>query len=37
MSEISLILIRHGEASEAWGTNPDPGLSSEGINQSTLR
>lgn len=36
MSEISLILIRHGEASEAWGTNPDPGLSSEGINQAKL-
>ena len=30
MSEITLILIRHGEASQAWGDNLDPGLSIEG-------
>ena len=36
MSEITLILIRHGEASQAWGDNLDPGLSIEGMKQSEL-
>jgi len=34
MSEINLLLIRHGEAAESWGTHPDPGLSELGIKQS---
>ena len=36
MSEINLILIRHGEAAQAWGDDPDPGLSENGIDQSKL-
>ena len=36
MSEITLILIRHGEASQAWGDNLDPGLSVKGMKQSEL-
>lgn len=35
MSEINLLLVRHGEAAENWGTHPDPGLSDRGIQQST--
>ena len=35
MSEISIILIRHGEASAAWGDDPDPGLSEKGISQAS--
>ena len=35
MSEISIILIRHGEASAAWGDDPDPGLSERGISQAS--
>jgi broad specificity phosphatase PhoE len=34
MSEINLLLVRHGEASESWGKHPDPGLSELGIKQS---
>ena len=34
MSEINLLLVRHGEASESWGNHPDPGLSDQGIKQS---
>jgi len=34
MSQIELIFIRHGEASDAWNNNPDPGLSETGISQS---
>ena len=34
MSEINLLLIRHGEAAESWGKHPDPGLSELGIKQS---
>lgn len=36
MSEITLILIRHGEASQAWGDNLDPDLSIKGMKQSEL-
>jgi broad specificity phosphatase PhoE len=36
MSEINLLLVRHGEASESWGKHPDPGLSKLGIKQSAL-
>jgi len=35
MSEINLLLVRHGEAAEIWGKHPDPGLSELGIKQST--
>ena len=35
MSEINLLLVRHGEAAESWGKHPDPGLSELGIKQST--
>ena len=34
MSQIDLIFIRHGEASDAWSNHPDPGLSKTGISQS---
>ena len=34
MSEINLLLVRHGEAAENWGNHPDPGLSDQGIKQS---
>jgi broad specificity phosphatase PhoE len=34
MSEINLLLVRHGEAAESWGNHPDPGLSELGIKQS---
>jgi broad specificity phosphatase PhoE len=34
MSELSLIFIRHGEASGNWGEHPDPGLSENGVSQS---
>ena len=34
MSEINLLLVRHGEASESWGNHSDPGLSDQGIKQS---
>ena len=34
MSEINLLLVRHGEASESWGNHPDPDLSELGIKQS---
>lgn len=34
MSEISIILVRHGEASASWGDDPDPGLSKIGIDQA---
>ena len=34
MSQIELIFIRHGEASDAWNNHPDPGLSEAGISQS---
>jgi broad specificity phosphatase PhoE len=34
MSEISLIFVRHGEASESWGEHLDPGLSENGVSQS---
>ena len=35
MSEINLLLVRHGEATESWGNHPDPGLSKLGIKQSS--
>ena len=34
MSQINLLLIRHGEASESWGDHPDPGLSENGEAQA---
>ena len=34
MSQINLLLIRHGEASESWGDHPDPGLSENGKAQA---
>ena len=34
MSEINLIFVRHGEASETWGKHSDPSLSKAGISQS---
>lgn len=34
MSQINIILIRHGEASASWGDDPDPGLSQLGENQA---
>ena len=34
MSEINLLLVRHGEAAETWGEHPDPGLSELGKKQS---
>ena len=34
MSQINIILIRHGEASAAWGDDPDPVLSQLGENQA---
>ncbi len=34
MSEINLLLVRHGEAAESWGKHPDPSLSELGIKQS---
>ena len=34
MSEISIILVRHGEASASWGDDPDPGLSKIGMDQA---
>jgi probable phosphoglycerate mutase len=34
MSEINLLLVRHGEAAESWGKHLDPGLSELGIKQS---
>ena len=36
MSEINLLLVRHGEAAESWGNHPDPDLSELGIKQSAL-
>ena len=36
MSEINLLLVRHGEAAESWGNHPDPNLSELGIKQSAL-
>ena len=34
MALIEIIFIRHGEASNAWGDHPDPGLSENGHLQS---
>ena len=34
MSEINIILVRHGEASASWSEDLDPGLSIDGINQA---
>ena len=34
MSQIEIIFIRHGEASDAWGDHLDPGLSNNGILQA---
>ena len=34
MSQIEIIFIRHGEASDAWGDHSDPGLSDKGLMQS---
>tara|TARA_B100001027_G_scaffold97705_1_gene67082 strand:- start:21 stop:584 length:564 start_codon:yes stop_codon:yes gene_type:complete len=34
MSQIKIILIRHGEAENKWGEHPDPGLSLKGISES---
>ena len=34
MSQIEIIFIRHGEASDAWGDHLDPGLSDNGILQA---
>ena len=34
MSQINLLLIRHGEASESWGDHPDPVLSKNGEAQA---
>ena len=36
MSEINIILVRHGEASASWSEDPDPGLSKNGINQAKI-
>ncbi len=36
MSEINIILIRHGEASQSWGDHPDPDLSDNGFKQAKL-
>ena len=34
MTEVEIILIRHGEAASSWGDDPDPGLSNLGKSQS---
>lgn len=34
MSDISITLIRHGEAAGSWSENLDPGLSVNGIDQA---
>ena len=34
MSQIKIIFIRHGEASDAWGDHSDPSLSDNGLLQS---
>ena len=34
MTEVEIILIRHGEAESSWGDDPDPGLSNLGKSQS---
>jgi probable phosphoglycerate mutase len=34
MSDISIILIRHGEAAASWSKDPDPGLSDNGHEQA---
>ena len=34
MSEIKIIFIRHGEASNAWGEHEDPSLSEKGLSQA---
>lgn len=34
MSQFELIFVRHGEASNSWGSHNDPGLSTEGKNQA---
>ena len=34
MSDISIILIRHGEAAASWSEDPDPGLSDNGHEQA---
>ena len=34
MSEINIILIRHGEAAQSWGDHPDPDLSEDGFKQA---
>ena len=36
MSEINIILIRHGEAAQSWGDHPDPDLSEDGFKQAKL-
>jgi len=35
MSQIEIIFIRHGEASEKWGDHSDPGLSDKGQLQAS--
>ena len=34
MTEVEIILIRHGEAASSWVDDPDPGLSNRGKNQA---
>ena len=34
MTEVEIILIRHGEAASSWVDDPDPGLSTRGKNQA---
>ncbi|MEP6389176.1 MAG: histidine phosphatase family protein [Halioglobus sp.] len=34
MSEVSIYLVRHGEAAASWGESPDPGLSELGWEQA---
>ena len=34
MTEVEIILIRHGEAASSWGDDPDPGLSNLGKDQA---
>ena len=34
MSDINIILIRHGEAAASWSEDPDPGLSKDGHKQA---
>ena len=36
MNQSHIILVRHGEASAGWATNPDPGLSKEGRLQAKI-